>query len=158
MNVARVFITPTSMTPHDELAFIDCPPPLLALDALPQIDEVHVSVTFTWDMPRAETLAREWEALGVPVKMGGPAYNLPGGEFVESHRMCCYCLIGYRDDTFEAAEQRMTNAIRAGFMPYAMLYRGQTGGMDTAWRRFQREWLRPEIVGKKIAEEKVRAI
>ena len=77
-RIARVFITKTSMTPDDELSFIDCQPPLLAL---PEIDEVHISVTFTWDMRRAEQLAKEWEACGVPVKMGGPAFNQKGGEF-----------------------------------------------------------------------------
>lgn len=55
------------------------PAPLLAM---PEIDEVHISVTFTWDLQRAEQLAREWEIVGVPVKMGGPAFNRKGGEFV----------------------------------------------------------------------------
>ena len=39
----------------------------------------------------------------------------------------------------------------AGFMPYAMLYRREDGEIDPAWRRFQREWLRPEILGVKMA-------
>lgn len=46
------------------------------------IDEVHISVAFTYDRARAEYLAKEWEITGVPVKIGGPAYNEPGGEFV----------------------------------------------------------------------------
>lgn len=79
MRIARVFITKTTMTPDDELAFIDCQPPLLAM---PEVDEVHISVTFTWDMKRAEWLEKQWRAVGVPVKMGGPAFNQPGGEFV----------------------------------------------------------------------------
>lgn len=77
-KIARVFITKTSMTPEDDMAFIDCPPPLLAL---PEMDEIHISVTFTWDMQRAEWLEKQWRAVGVPVKMGGPAFNQPGGEF-----------------------------------------------------------------------------
>lgn len=272
-RIARVFVTKTSMTPDDELTFIDCPPPLLAM---PEIDEVHISVTFTWDMQRAEQLAKQWEIVGVPVKMGGPAFNEKGGEFIpglyvrkgmtitsrgcpnncwfcavpkrekglreltihdgwnilddnllacsdehveevfkmlgrqehravftggleakilkpwharrmreikaqrmyfaydtpddyeplvqagkimmaeghkpESHTLGCYCLIGYKNDTFSKAEKRMTDAIKAGFMPYAMLYRDADGNMDKDWRRFQREWLRPEIVGKKVKE------
>lgn len=274
MPVARVFVTKTSMTPDDEYAYINCPPPLLAMPE--DITEVHISVTFTWDMPRAEWLARQWEAVGVPVKVGGPAYNLPGGEFipgmyvrrgmtitsrgcpnhcwfcavpgrekglrelpimdgwnvlddnllacsdehikavfamlshqpkraeftgglearilkpwhadalskikpkrmymaydtpddyeplveagkllryagisVSGHSMCCYCLIGYQGDTFERAEKRLMDTIRAGFMPYAMLYRGEDGSRNHDWARFQREWLRPEIVGTKIRE------
>lgn len=273
MRIARVFPSRTSMTPTDELAFVNCPPPLLIL---PEIDEVHVSVAFSWDMKRADQLAEAWRAVGVPVKMGGPALNLPGGEFIpgryvkrgavitsrgcpnhcwfcavpkregglrelpvtegwnvlddnllacseghvravfsmlarqsekpvftggleakilqpwhaealralhpkrmyfaydtpddyeplvnagrilqdagftlESHAMCCYCLIGYKGDTFDKAEKRLTDTINAGFMPYAMLYRGEAGKTDAAWRRFQREWLRPEIVSTKARQ------
>ena len=272
-RIARVFPRKTNMTPTDALAFIDCPPPLLAM---PEVDEVHVSVTFTWDIPKAERLAREWEAVGVPVKMGGPAFNQPGGEFVPGlyvkhgmtitsrgcpnhcwfcavpsremglrelsihdgwnilddnllacsdehveavfqmltrqdrraeftggleakllrpwhakrlreihanrmyfaydtdddyepllqagkilrqeghnpagHRMQCYVLIGYRGDTFERAEKRLTDTIKAGFMPYAMLYRDEKGERDPRWARFQREWLRPQIIGTKMRE------
>lgn len=272
-RIARVFITKTSMTPDDELSFIDCQPPLLAL---PEIDEVHISVTFTWDMRRAEQIAKEWEACGVPVKMGGPAFNQKGGEFTpglyvkkgmtitsrgcpnhcwfcavpkrekgltelpihdgwnvlddnllacsddhvekvfkmldrqdhravftggleakilkpwhakrlkeikaqrmyfaydtpddyeplveagkilraeghrpESHSMGCYCLIGHPKDTFAEAEKRLTDIARNGFVPYAMLYRGDDGSMDKEWRKFQREWCRPAIVGAKMRE------
>ncbi|MDD3029803.1 MAG: hypothetical protein PHS57_05945 [Alphaproteobacteria bacterium] len=270
MTIARVFPSRTRLTPTDHLAFVNCPPPLLAL---PEIDEVHVSVTFSWDMARAEQLAEAWRAVGVPVKLGGPAFNKPGGEFIsgqylkpgavitsrgcpkncwycgvprregktreypivdgsnvlddnllacsdthiravfemlarqserpiftggleaeflkpwqaealhalhprrmyfaydtpddrdplfkagrilrdagftfEAHVLCCYCLIGYQGDTFERAEKRLTDIIRAGFMPYAMLYRNESGAYSLEWRRFQREWLRPEIVATK---------
>ena len=272
-RIARVFPRRTNMTPIDALAFIDCGPPLLAM---PEVDEVHISVAFTWDMPKAEQLAREWEAVGVPVKMGGPAFNQPGGEFVPGlyvkqgmtitsrgcpnhcwfcavpkrerglrelpihdgwnvlddnllacsdehveavfrmlsrqerraeftggleakllrpwhakrlreihanrmyfaydtpddyepllqageilrkeghnpagHRMQCYVLIGYMGDTFEKAENRLVDTIKAGFMPYAMLYRDEEGKRDPQWARFQREWLRPQIIGTKMAE------
>ncbi len=273
MRIARVFPHRTSMTPDDELAFVNCPPPLLAM---PEVDEVHISVAFTWDMPLAEKMETWWRAAGVPVKVGGPAYNLPGGEFVpgmyvrrgmtitsrgcpnhcwfcavperenglrelpikdgwnvlddnllacsdehikavfamlsrqpqraeftgglearilkpwhadalaklkpkrlymaydtpddyeplmeagkllrdagisvSGHSMGCYCLIGYRGDTFDRAAKRLTDTIRAGYMPYAMLYRGEDGSRNPEWARFQREWLRPEIVGAKMRE------
>lgn len=272
-RIARVFPTRTAMTPDDELAFVNQPPPLLAM---PEVDEIHVSVTFSWDRKRAEVLAKEWEAVGVPVKIGGVAYGKPSGEFVpglyvrkgatitsrgcpnrcwfcsvpkregglrelpvqdgwnvlddnllacsdehvrevfamlkrqprkaeftggleskvlkpwhaqaladlkparmyfaydtpddyeplveagkmlraagisaESHKACCYCLIGYKGDTFDKAEKRLTDTIKAGFLPYAMLYRDETGAMDKDWRRFQREWLRAPIVGTKMRE------
>ena len=74
------------------------------------------------------------------------------GISVSGHTMACYCLIGYRGDTFEKAEQRLTDTIKAGFMPYAMLYRDEEGGRDCKWMRFQREWLRPVIVGTKMRE------
>ena len=33
-------------------------------------DEVHVSVTFTWDLPKAERLADLWKYVA-PIKIGG---------------------------------------------------------------------------------------
>lgn len=268
MRIARVFPRRTAATPTDDLAFIDCNPPILAM---PEVDEVHVSVAFTWDMPRAEQLAREWEMVGVPVTIGGPALNEPGGDFVpgrylkpgyvitsrgcpnrcwfcavpkregyklrelpitsgwnvlddnllacseahiravfdmlaqqperpiftggleakilkpwhcdmlkkvkamrmyfaydtpddyeplaqagkmlraagftaQSHTACCYVLIGYPRDTMAEAEKRMHQTMDAGFVPYAMLYRDAIGKVDSEWRRFQRAWVRPEII------------
>lgn len=55
-RIARVFPRCTKATPNDELAFFD-EPGLFPVEA----DEIHVSVTFTWDIPRAERLARAWE-------------------------------------------------------------------------------------------------
>ena len=273
MKIARVFPRRTTATPDDDLVFFG-PPPLLLL---PEIDEVHVSVTFTYDKPKAEELAEDWEWAGLPVKLGGPAYDDPaGGEFIPGrylsqgytitsrgcnnrcwfcvaprregrlreleikdgwivadnnllqcseghiravfdmlkrqpkrprftgglearqlqpwhcdllreanpetmyfaydapddyeplveagkmlmaagidprrHTMACYNLIGYRGDTFDAAQQRMEQTIRAGFMPYAMLYRDAEGKTDADWRRFQREWCRPAIVSHAFSE------
>ncbi len=54
-------------------------PPKLTL---PEISEVHVSVAFTYDMRNAEYLAEQWRVVGVPVHMGGPAFDTPGGNFV----------------------------------------------------------------------------
>lgn len=279
MKIARVFPRKTSMTPSDALAFVNSPPPLLAM---PEVNEVHISVAFTWDMPTAEQLYTMWKAVGVPVKMGGPAFNKKGGEFVpgryvkagctitsrgcpnhcwfcavpkreggltelpihdgwnvlddnllacsdehveavfqmldrqphratftggleakilkpwhakrlkeikaarmyfaydtpddyeplveagkilraeghtlESHNLCCYNLIGFKGDTFEKAEKRLTDTIRAGFMPYAMLYRADDGIRDKNWMKFQREWCRASIVGAKISELKKEAM
>jgi len=46
-----------------------------------EADEIHISVTFTWDLPAAEELARLWRIVA-PVKIGGPATGRPGGDFV----------------------------------------------------------------------------
>ena len=79
MKIARVFPRKTNATPDDDLVFFG-PPPLLLL---PEIDEVHVSVTFTYDKQKAEELAEDWKWAGVPVKVGWPAYDDPAdGEFV----------------------------------------------------------------------------
>ena len=271
-RIARVFPRRTAATPIDALAYVDCQPPMLAL---PEIDEIYVSVTFSWDVAAAERLEEAWRVVGVPVKVGGRAYGDKGGVFMpgmylktgyvitsrgcnghcwfcdawrlegpirelpivdgwnvldnnllacsnthieavfqmlsrqperalftgglearlltqwdarrlreikakrmyfaydtpddyeplveagkvmrreghtfEAHSMCCYVLIGYKGDTFEQAERRLTDTVQAGFVPYAMLYRGEDGTRNPAWARFQREWLRPEILGAKMA-------
>ncbi|QIB70682.1 hypothetical protein Ami103574_04380 [Aminipila butyrica] len=242
----------------------------------PGIKEVHISVTFTYDIPKAEKLYKSWSRLGVPIEMGGPAFGDRNGDFVPgqylkpgytftsrgcnnkcwfcsawrdtnglreleikdgwnilddnilgtsdhhfmtvmdmlhrqperpiftggieakllrpwqaklmkeiktrrlycaydtpddyeplveagkifraagfttaSHVLSCYVLIGYRGDTFEKAKSRLIDTIRAGFVPYAMLYRDKGGQVDPEWRAFQREWCRPQIVGVKMRE------
>jgi hypothetical protein len=76
-TIARVFPRRTKQSPTDGLAFFG-PPPMLFRD----IDAVHVSVTFSWDMERAEWLADQWEHIA-PVQMGGPAFlDKPGGDFI----------------------------------------------------------------------------
>jgi len=45
-----------------------------------EADAIHVSVAFTWDLPRAERLAAEWGRVA-PVTIGGPATGAAGGEF-----------------------------------------------------------------------------
>lgn len=261
----------TTATPDDQLSFVNRSPPIL----MEEIDEVHISVAFTYDLPLAEKLEKEWSVLDVPVRVGGPAFNAPGGDFIPgmylkegyvitsrgcpnacwfcavpkregslrelpvqdgwnvlddnllacseehvrevfamlmrqtkrpvlsggleakrlrtwhvelmrsakvsrmyfaydtpddleplieagkmlrengisaaSHRAGCYVLIGYRGDTFDKAEKRLNETIQTGFMPYAMLYRDQDGNVSDEWRRFQREWVRPQYVGAKMS-------
>lgn len=76
VRIARVFPRRTKATPDDDLVFFG-PPPMF----IPKIDEVHVSVAFTWDIPKAQNLAYQWEHIA-PVKIGGPAFNQAGGDFV----------------------------------------------------------------------------
>jgi hypothetical protein len=76
MRIARVFPRRTKATPSDELAFVGAPGLFP-----PEVDEVHVSVTFTWDLPEAERLAREWRHVA-PVRIGGPATGMRGEEFI----------------------------------------------------------------------------
>jgi hypothetical protein len=81
-RIARVFPRLTNVTPHDDLAFLSGPP-LFRVDC----DEVHVSVAFTWDIAQAEFLADEWRSQGYPVKIGGPACDDRGAEFVPGRYM-----------------------------------------------------------------------
>lgn len=74
-RIIRVFPTKTNATPTDELVRIRETPSFFD-----EADEVHVSVTFTWDIPIAEWLAKQWEPVAT-VKIGGPAYNEPGRRF-----------------------------------------------------------------------------
>ena len=67
--IARVFPTRTSLSPTDEHAYFDTP----ALFT-PDYDEVHISVTFTWDLPKVDRLASEWSEKG-KVIVGGVAVN-----------------------------------------------------------------------------------
>jgi hypothetical protein len=67
-RLVRVFPRKTKATPVDDLARFG--PPGLFDEA----DEVHVSVTFTYDQPAAEHLAEQWRHVA-PVKVGGPAYE-----------------------------------------------------------------------------------
>ena len=66
------------MTPTDAMAFIGFPPgwPQRAL-WMPEADEVHVSVAFTWDVVRAEEMAEAWRTYYPAVKIGGPALGGP---------------------------------------------------------------------------------
>jgi hypothetical protein len=104
MRLVRVFPRRTRATPNDALAYFG-PPDLLA-----EADEVHVSVTFTWDRPAAERLAEQWRHVA-PVKIGGVAYGDPGAEFVPGRyikpgygftsrgcpRRCWFCSVWKRD-------------------------------------------------------------
>jgi len=76
MRIIRVFPRRTKATPTDDLVRIGKGP-----DFFDEADLVHISVAFTWDLPLAEKLAREWDHVA-PVFMGGPALNERGGSFV----------------------------------------------------------------------------
>jgi hypothetical protein len=74
-RIIRVFPRRTKATPDDALAYVG-PPDLFA-----EADEIHVSVSFTWDKPEAERLAEQWRYVA-PVKLGGVAYGDTSLEFI----------------------------------------------------------------------------
>ena len=97
----------TSYTPTDEFAFVGDPPLWI-----PDADEIHVSCTFMRDKQETERLASGWSAAtGLPVKVGGPAYNSPVDGFIPGkyvkygvtfttrgcNRRCGFCLVPERE-------------------------------------------------------------
>ncbi|HKE44564.1 MAG TPA: hypothetical protein VKB41_08500 [Steroidobacteraceae bacterium] len=105
MRLIRVFPRRTRATPTDALAY--CGPP----DLFAEADEVHVSVTFTYDKPRAEHLAEQWRHVTSNVKIGGVAYGDRGDDFIVGKyiklgyvftsrgcpRRCWFCSVWKRD-------------------------------------------------------------
>jgi hypothetical protein len=103
-RIIRVFPRKTKATPDDDLAYFG-PPDLFA-----QADEVHVSVTFTYDKAIAERLADQWRYVA-PVKIGGVAYGDRGDDFIPGRyikpgyiftsrgcpRRCWFCSVWKRD-------------------------------------------------------------
>lgn len=271
----RLFPRKTRATPTDPLALsgASC---LKLPKIVPEVDEIHVSVTFTWDLPLAEQIGKVWKPVA-PVIFGGPATGDTGGDFFPgrylapgyvitsrgcpnrcwfcdvwrregatrelpiteghdlldpnllacspghiekvftmlgrqkerprftggleakrltpeiarrlkqirpetlycaydtpddldpliqagknllsagftraSHKLRCYVLCGWKNDTFDKAEKRMREAWAAGFFPMAMAFRDATGEVPIEWKRFQRVWARPMITSQKLKEK-----
>jgi hypothetical protein len=270
VRLARVFPSKTTATPTDELAFYG--PPSMMFP--PEVDKVHISTVFTWDINKAEMLAEQWKQIA-PVDIGGPAYGKPSYDFVSgrylrpgyvmtsrgcnnkcwfckvwkrqpelielpindgriiqddnllacsekhirevfemlerqphkpeftggieaallkpwhvdlflkvkpkqiffaydeerdyeplreaskllrdsgllrSHIVRAYVLIDYPSDTKEDATTRLRKVMELGIMPFAMLYRDDNGAVRGDWRKFQRLWANPTILGSKMKE------
>ena len=104
--IIRVFPRRTSATPTDRLAFVGDPPLLR-----PAANEVHISCTFTWDIPEATHLLHAWQGAGYKTRLGGPALGTPNPDFVAGlyvkHgmtftsrgciRRCPFCLVPHRE-------------------------------------------------------------
>jgi hypothetical protein len=72
---------------------------------------IDISVIFTADIPLAENMKLAWESYGCRVKIGGPAYDDPGGEFTPNkyvksgititsrgcNRECPWCYVPIRE-------------------------------------------------------------
>jgi len=118
-SVIRVFPRRTKATPDDDRAFVGLPP-LPGLRPAPEtVNAIHISVTFTWDLPRARRLREEWKAAypQIPVLLGGPANPWPSpGEFTPGLYLkpgytitsrgcpnrCPFCLVPKREGKWQA--------------------------------------------------------
>lgn len=61
----------------------------------------------------------------------------------------CYILIGFGNDSINKAEERLRFIYELGALPFAMLYRKESGEYpkpEKEWRKFQRLWARPTIM------------
>jgi hypothetical protein len=273
VKIARVFPRRTNATPTDSLAFVGGPD---IFSKTLEADRAHISVAFTWDLPAAEKMAKEWAQIA-PTEIGGPATGQRGEDFTpgmylkegyvitsrgcsnrcwfcsvwrregkvirelpitdgwnvlddnllacseshirsvftmlgrqrrrplftggleaarlkpwhveelaklrpkemffaydtpddrdplfdagklllengfnrQSHSLRAYVLLGYPGDTFEKAEKRLTETMQAGFLPFAMLYRDQSGIRSPGWIRFSWPWSRPAAISAKYKE------
>ena len=107
-RIIRVFPRRTQATPDDELAFVGDPP---LPEFLPKADVVHVSCSFTWDLPVARRLVVSWRRFYGHVTLGGPAVGWEAEEFVPGRylrlghvitsrgcpRRCAHCLVPQRE-------------------------------------------------------------
>lgn len=100
-------------------------------------------IYFAYDRPR------DYDPLVSAVKMCSDAGIKPSW-----HTMSAYVLIGFPNDTFDRAVERMNAVMSLGIYPFAMLYCGDDGKMNPAWRPFQREWANPIIVGSKMRDRR----
>lgn len=75
-KIARVFPHQTKCSPTDSLSFFSGPGLLF-----PQVDRVHISVTFSWDIPKAEKLYNQWKRIA-PTEIGGPAFHTKESNFI----------------------------------------------------------------------------
>lgn len=75
-KIIRVFPRQTKATPVDENVRIGVDPGLFD-----SADEVHISVTFTWDLKLAERLYKTWSHIA-PTTIGGPATGMKGENFI----------------------------------------------------------------------------
>ena len=105
-QIVRVFPRRTSLTPTDVLSFIGNPPMFQ-----PMAKEVHVSVTFTWDIAEGKRLREAWAQYYPVVKIGGPAFNDPCSDFTPGqyvkqgvtftsrgcNNQCPWCLVPPRE-------------------------------------------------------------
>jgi hypothetical protein len=71
-----------------------------------------------------------------------------------SKHVRCFVLVGYRGDTFGAAEDRLRRTLALGLFPMAMLYRADGEQPPREWREFARQWARPFLIACKMHEMK----
>ncbi|MFH1640500.1 MAG: hypothetical protein ABIA66_00915, partial [Candidatus Omnitrophota bacterium] len=79
-KILRVFVRRTSYTPVEEEYVVIGGPGLFT----PVVDEIHVSIVFTWDRTNALILAQEYgmHCPQATIKLGGPGWGTKPKEFI----------------------------------------------------------------------------
>ncbi len=121
-KILRIFVKRTAMTPDDGRVLIGSPGLFI-----PEHDEIHISILFTWDLERGRELQDAWGSVtDRPVKIGGPALGNPGGEFnpgiylkkgvtITSRgcpHKCRFCFVPQREGQLRELEIRPGNIIQ----------------------------------------------
>jgi len=110
------------MTPQDDYAFVGDPPSEMIR---PQADEVHISCTFTWDIPRARHLVSAWGQYYSIVKLGGCAVGSPADGFLPGmyvrhgvtftsrgcNNQCPWCLVPQREGKLRELDIQQGNNV-----------------------------------------------
>lgn len=65
-----------------------------------------------------------------------------------NRRVGCYVLVGYLDDTIEAATERVQLCVDLDIMPYAMYYNNKKKKLSAEWKEFQFRYIRPQQTRK----------
>jgi len=124
MNILRVFVKRTSYTPIDEYTTIGFPSLFLPKD----IDEVHISTIFSWDIEKALRLKRNYELYYPKVLVGGPAFadgeydpQFIPGRYVKKgitittrgcNFKCPFCLVDKKEGKFQEVNIEPGNVIQ----------------------------------------------
>lgn len=98
---------------------------------------------FAYDIPE------DLEHLRIVSKMLHDAGLLP------SHKVGCYVLCGWENDSIDAAEIRCIDTAKLGFFPQAMLYDDGllfNPVLRKKWQKWRRGWVNKSIVGSKMSE------
>ena len=78
MKTLKIFPRKTMATPDDENTRIGFP----QYPMFENTDRIQISVAFTWDISRAERMAKAWSIITKNIDMGGPAFGHRGNEFI----------------------------------------------------------------------------
>ncbi len=176
-DAIRVFPARNKWTPDDALAFSGDPPFKEFRPGTPDTP-VLVSVTFTWHKREGERLAASWGRFYKDVRLGGPAFGDPGGDFTPGmfmkrgctitsrgcNRNCSYCDVPTREGRIRELEikpgwivqdNNLLACSRDHIERVFEMLRAQgrriyfNGGLD---KYYLRDWHRPLFDSIKIGE------